>query len=197
MQLSPDTVLKVVRPLCGIPESGFHWYLTYKYHHLDYLSMFRATIDQCVLICREEGKLSGFVILQVHDSMDIGTNDFLHFEEEASDRYNCKPRKLLTSTPTIFNGSHIRRGGCPTNPSLCTNARRSTTSIHQKALASQRAIAQYIGVNRRPYVTANVQLIEPKNDPVTPSECEILAKTILHLKKKSDTGLNYRPIDLN
>lgn len=30
-------VVKVVKPLYGIPESGFHWYLTYLTHHLDTL----------------------------------------------------------------------------------------------------------------------------------------------------------------
>lgn len=50
LNLPIDTVLKVVRPLYGIPESELHWYLTYLDHHTVRLKMKRTTIDPCMLV---------------------------------------------------------------------------------------------------------------------------------------------------
>lgn len=47
-----NMVLKVVRPLYGIPESGLHWYLTYIDRHTERLGIIRATIDTCILFKR-------------------------------------------------------------------------------------------------------------------------------------------------
>lgn len=37
LNLPAEVVLKVVKPMYGIPESGFHRYLTYLEHHLETL----------------------------------------------------------------------------------------------------------------------------------------------------------------
>lgn len=39
MDLPPDTIPHVVKPLYGIPEAGLHWYLAYLSHHIDELVM--------------------------------------------------------------------------------------------------------------------------------------------------------------
>lgn len=42
MKIPPNTVLKVVKTLYGIPESGIHWYLTHQEHHIERLGMRRS-----------------------------------------------------------------------------------------------------------------------------------------------------------
>ena len=81
--LDEDYVLKVVKPLYGIPESGLHWYLTYLSHHLDTLKMVRAQCDPCVLLRRNQDDLERLILLQVDDSLGVGTPDFLEEEEQA------------------------------------------------------------------------------------------------------------------
>lgn len=44
IHLPSGQVLKVVKPLYGISESGLHWYLTYLEHHLDVLKMHSSRI---------------------------------------------------------------------------------------------------------------------------------------------------------
>lgn len=68
MVLSHGVVLRVVRPLYGMPESGLQWYLTYLEHHTENLWMRRATTYPFVLLkTNRESFLSGLVMLQVLD----------------------------------------------------------------------------------------------------------------------------------
>lgn len=83
MALPEGYVLKVVKPLYGIPESGLHWYLTYLNHHLRTLGMKRSRVDLCVLYRRTGSKLEGVIVRQVDDSLGIGTTTFLDEEGHA------------------------------------------------------------------------------------------------------------------
>lgn len=106
MKLPKDTVLKVVRPLYGFPESGLHLCLTCLDHHTERIKMKRTKTDPCVLIRHNEGKLAGLVILQVDESLRIGTMGFMEEEEIASKPFKEK-RTMLTKSPITFNGSNI------------------------------------------------------------------------------------------
>ena len=105
--------LKVLKPLYGIPESGLHWYLTYLSHHLDTLDMIRTTVDPCVLVRKVNGTLDGLIILQVEDSLGIGSKEILKDEELGSKQFLCKERSMIEpgGIPTSFNGLTITNDG--------------------------------------------------------------------------------------
>ena len=42
-------MVKVIRPLYGIPEAGNHWFKTYHTHHAKKLNMDQSTYDPCLL----------------------------------------------------------------------------------------------------------------------------------------------------
>lgn len=65
--LPEDSVLKVIKPLYGIPEAGLHWYLTYMDHHKHQLGMNKSYIDPCMLILKGTDGIKGPVILQFED----------------------------------------------------------------------------------------------------------------------------------
>lgn len=46
MGLPEVTVLKVVKPLYGIPESALHWYLTYLDYHVQILEIFNQKSEE-------------------------------------------------------------------------------------------------------------------------------------------------------
>jgi hypothetical protein len=46
--IDENSVLKVVRPLYGIPEAGNHWFRTYHSHHIEHLGMNQSTYDPLV-----------------------------------------------------------------------------------------------------------------------------------------------------
>lgn len=73
MQLTPDTVLKVVCPSYGILQSGLNWYPSHFNYHVDHINMFQATIDLCMHIQRVETHHSGLDIIQAEQSRAVGT----------------------------------------------------------------------------------------------------------------------------
>ena len=77
MMLSDDQVLRVIKPLYGIPESGLHWSLTYLEHHVESLGMKRTLIDPCVLVKRNKNGLDVLMFLQVDDSLGVGSTKLL------------------------------------------------------------------------------------------------------------------------
>ena len=48
-----DTVLKVLKPIYGVPEAGNNWFKTYHSHHIQRLKMNQSTYDPCLLLCNE------------------------------------------------------------------------------------------------------------------------------------------------
>lgn len=95
-------VLKVLRPLYGIPESGNHWFGTYHRHHTDKLHLRESTFDPCLLTSND-----AIVGLQTDDTLICGSKRFLDLEQQqlcfpAKDREMLAPGKPLT-----FNGATI------------------------------------------------------------------------------------------
>lgn len=52
MGLLPNKVLKVLKPLYGMPESPMHWYSTYVGHHRNHLHMKQVPPDPCLMFKR-------------------------------------------------------------------------------------------------------------------------------------------------
>lgn len=198
MGLSEGVVLKVVKPLYGIPESGLHWYLTYLEHHMTKLGMRRSRTDPCLLLGTDADGLRGMIILQVDDSLGLGTDTFMEEEERASTEFRCKPRKQIKEGCQEFNGSVVSQYKNATI-TLTQEAKIQKLNIptDEKAFISHRALAQYIGVSVRPDVCAPVQLVAPGNQPITKPEYSQLTRSIKFLKSTARTGLKFVPLDID
>ena len=71
--LKDDQILKVVKPLYGVPEAGNHWFKTYHTHHVEQLGMTQSTYDLCLLYSRDP---FGIVGLQTDDILFLADNEF-------------------------------------------------------------------------------------------------------------------------
>lgn len=130
--------------------------------------------------------------------MGIGALIFFQSEQKASLRYKGKPRKTLSKDPTIFNCSIMNQS----DDGSITMRQTDKISLlqpptNQKSFTSQRAMAQYVGVNTRPDVTASVHLFAPGNEPATEDDFRILKRKIGHMKNTKYIGLTYRPLDIS
>lgn len=85
LDLGNEIVLRVMKQLYGIPESGIHWYLTYLEYHVDRVGMQRTRADPCVLYGRQSGQLEGLVLLQVDESFSTRTASYLEKEDTTSE----------------------------------------------------------------------------------------------------------------
>lgn len=107
MILPADTVRKGILPFYGIRESVINWFLRKSTHHVDQIGMFKATIGPFGLVRRNGNNLTGLVVLQLDDIMAICMSEFINKEEEASKKYVVKPRRILHTDATTFNGSNF------------------------------------------------------------------------------------------
>ena len=47
--IDKDSILKALKPLYGIPETGNHWFKTYYLHHIQQLNIEQSIYDPCLL----------------------------------------------------------------------------------------------------------------------------------------------------
>jgi hypothetical protein len=105
------TILKVVRPLYGIPEAGNHWFKTYHNHHIKELNMSQSTYDPCLLYLNNPTNF-GIVGLQTDDTLLLANLAFAASEQEKikKAKFPTKEREQLTPEhPIKFNGGIIRQ----------------------------------------------------------------------------------------
>jgi len=108
LRLKDGLLMRIIKPLYGVPEAGNHWFNTYHCHHLEKLHMSQSTYDPCLLYTNNG---FGVVGLQTDDTLLLADETFAESEEmrlkEA--KFLAKDREKLThSTPIKFNGGHIR-----------------------------------------------------------------------------------------
>ncbi|KAI1002946.1 hypothetical protein K3495_g5254 [Podosphaera aphanis] len=110
-ELGPEekVLLKVVKPLYGVPEAGNHWFRTYHNHHTKELFMNQSTFDSCLLRCYKAGLLGIFGI-QIDDTPFLANDRFANEGQiklkEA--KFPAKERhKLTEDQPLNFNGCTI------------------------------------------------------------------------------------------
>jgi hypothetical protein len=107
LNLRDDSVLKVVKPLYGVPEAGNHWFRTYHTHHTIALSMEQSTYDPCLLYSNQP---FGVVGLQTDDTLFVGDDGFAEKEQLGLEKaqFLAKERERLTTTHDLkFNGGII------------------------------------------------------------------------------------------
>jgi hypothetical protein len=131
--LHEGLILKVIKPLYGVPEAGNHWFNTYHRHHIEELRMDQSTYDPCLLYTNRNG--FGVVGLQTDDTLFLADETFAKSEETKLREANflAKEREELTrTTPIKFNGGHIKQEKDSitlTQERQCQNLKLVTTKV--------------------------------------------------------------------
>lgn len=98
-------LMKVVKPLYGVPEAGTHWFKTYHKHHTTKLGLTVSPFDACLMYSKD-----AIVGLQVDDSLGGGTEEFMVQEDTKLQEagLQAKPAQLIDKDiPLAFNGTTI------------------------------------------------------------------------------------------
>lgn len=140
----PDCILKVMKPLYGVPEAGNHWFATYHKHHTERLGMSESTYDSCLLYKNEPFAVVG---LQTDDTLILASDEFACDEDEAikTARIMTKDRSHLSSaTPIKFNGAkvEIHQDGSITMRRESPVGGISLIKPHQASATSSRGIVR-------------------------------------------------------
>ncbi|POS88265.1 hypothetical protein EPUL_000613 [Erysiphe pulchra] len=110
--LKKDTLLKVVKPLYGIPEAGNHWFNAYHKLHKEGLNMSPSTYDHCLLYKTNPiNILVGITGMQTNDTLTSATDKFAALEQKTitAATIMSKPVQMLSKeTLLIFNGAVLQ-----------------------------------------------------------------------------------------
>ena len=165
LNVEPGFVVKVIRPLYGVPEAGNHWYKTYQSHHIEELSMQQSTYDPCLLF---NTKPFGVVGLQTDDTLFVGDGAFAEMEQEKLEKagFMAKEREQLTSAHDLkFNGGTIKIDNNSitlTQERQCknlkiVNSKNTTTTSSRGAVRENLSIKdQYVAQRARGAYVASV-----------------------------------------
>lgn len=91
--LSNEMVIRVNRPLYGVPEAGLHCFKTYHKFHTSELNMKSSAHDLCLLYTKNtidldnNGKPAAATCLQTDSSLFLANTQFENFEAEKSKKF--------------------------------------------------------------------------------------------------------------
>jgi hypothetical protein len=102
------SVLRVVKPLYGIPKAGNHWFKTYYSHYINKLLMNQLIYNPCLLYSNAP---FGIVGLQTDNILFLEDTTFIANKEWALKEagFLAKPYKQLTTNYSVkFNSGLIQ-----------------------------------------------------------------------------------------
>ncbi|KAE8549025.1 hypothetical protein EYB25_007540 [Talaromyces marneffei] len=211
-----SSILKVIRPLYGIPEAGNHWFRTYHRHHTDRLKMETSTFDPCLLHCSEPNTGFGIVGMQTDDTMLLADDLFAIREQHEIETaaIACKPREELTyEKPLKFNGgliSESAQGITLNQERTCALIRTvqeynaDTTSSRGKIrknvtpaeqYVAQRALGAYIALVCQPEASFDLAFAAQAINPIK-EDIKALNKRLQWQHVNTSRGLRFVPLDV-
>ena len=107
-ELPSGHLLKLLRPLYGLADSGNYWNETFANHIKNDLKMKPTALDISFFFKKANGKLKGLAGTYVDDTLFAGDTEFLDHTEETSRRFESKDRELDS---TRFSGVYIENKG--------------------------------------------------------------------------------------
>ena len=211
--LKKGSILRVVKPLYGIPEAGNHWFKTYHSHHLKELNMDQSTYDPCLLYSNNP---FGVVGLQTDDTLILATHDFAEQEEIQLQKagFLAKDRECLTPNKDLkFNGAivHMEESGNITitqerqcqNLQLVNQERATTTSSRgatrkdlntKEQYVAQRARGAYIASVCQPEAAFDLSVAAQATE-LTENDIKALNIRIKWQKENAARGLYFTRLD--
>jgi len=75
LQLGNNTIIKVIKPLYGIPKAGNYWFLTYHLYYTEKLKIKESTYNPYLLYTHEAGV--GIIGLQTNNTLFIRNKEFV------------------------------------------------------------------------------------------------------------------------
>ena len=94
LRLGRDQLLRLLKPLYGLTDSGDYWHQTFSRHLKEYLTMRPTAGDLSLYIRRIHDELEGLVGAYVDDSIGTGTTDFENESRITEKKFQSKPREM-------------------------------------------------------------------------------------------------------
>jgi hypothetical protein len=213
MGLPPESLLRVVRPLYGLPEAPLHWYSTYSRYHRETLGMDIAAHDPCFYACFQEADCVGVVLLQVDDATVFGTNSFHKKEEKAAQKFKDKGATAISEIEQQQNGSktafydngskdlenerHYSMNQSEYTRRIAEVAARGSEEAELADIRSQNAAAAFVAHGTRPDLLVHVALFSQLTPAIyEPIDRKRFNKFVQRCHTTQDTVMRFVQLDI-
>ena len=204
MGLPKNIILKVIKPLYGMPESPIHWYKTFIDHHCHSMQMEQLPIDPCLLVSTTATSLECILGIQVDDTLFAGSDAFIEKEESVSKEFPSRGRVEIQEDPIPFNGIEVSKmSGCIiiTQKKMIQECPRvgMRENLNFAEFRSLRAKLAYIAFSTAPdvlvFVAKLAQITEKQYATDSSEGMKILRKTLKKMSESpSSDGIKYVPL---
>ena len=92
-RLSKDSLLKLLKPLYGLTDSGDYWHNTFTSHIRNDLSMVPTISDPALFFKRVGGKIMGMLGCYVDDTLSAGNQPFDESSKLTEKTFQAKSRE--------------------------------------------------------------------------------------------------------
>jgi Reverse transcriptase (RNA-dependent DNA polymerase) len=106
-ELNANQVLKLLRPLYGLADSGDYWGSTLLNHLKEELGMMQTAGDPAMFFKMLDSKLQGMCSTHVDDALHAGNKVYEEITEKTMKRFKCRDKEIYNVT---FAGVEINTG---------------------------------------------------------------------------------------
>ena len=196
--LDPNQLLKLLKPLYGLADSGDYWGRTLKHHLEKELGMKASVTDAAFFFKRVKEKLTGLCATYVNDCLQAGTEEFSHQAKCVERKFKCRPRdydKVQSAGIKIestLNGFQVHQRH---NISKIKKINRDASFKDFRSLRAQLSWA----TQSRPDVTCAVaqaaQVTEDLFNLDPKKHCKGLNPVVGHILTTTDQALKFPKLD--
>ncbi len=197
LEIPADSVLKLLKPLYGLADSGDYWHSTFQKHIKQDIGMENTAADMSLFFKRAHKSLRGLLATYVDDTLCTGTRDFERDTSKTEQKFETKKREYGRMR---FAGTYIE-------------SQNDRAHIHQKSyierlitleldadyfsLRSVRAQLTWM-IHTRPEICVGVnKLSQITEETFSLDSIKEYNKVVKYLKKTASQGILLQKLDPN
>ena len=188
-------LLKLLRPLYGLADSGDYWNETFAHHIKSDLKMQSTAQDISFFFYKARKKLKGLAGTYVDDALFAGDEDFIAHTDKTSENFDSKSREFGS---TRFAGVYLEpseNGFIVHQSSYISRITTLDLDASFDQLQSARSQLTWL-VHTRPDICAVANILaQVTKDTFNSKHIKEFNKTVKFLKNTSNQGLRMQKLD--
>ena len=197
-ELSPDLLLKLLKPLYGLADSGDYWGRTLRDHILKDMGMSATTTDGAFFYKQIANQLAGLCATHVDDCLHAGNAKYSTLSQSIEKTFQCRDREF---DKVQFSGVNIEAS----NNGFCIHQESYIKTI--ASLSKDDSFAQYSSLRAklmwllqtRPDIACAVaqstQVTQTRFTSDSTTHKKLLNSVVRHIGKTSAQRLLYPKLD--
>lgn len=107
MNMESVKVVKVVKPVYGIPGSRNHWFKSFTDYHKEVDVVKQSSTYSCLVFANTDGELEGIAKIEVGNTICAGHSEFVKKEEQVSKKLACNCKQIVQQEKVKFIGADV------------------------------------------------------------------------------------------